>query len=652
MKITKIILENYRQFRHQEINLTKDAHTSLHVFVAVMGTGKTNLLNAVNWCLYGQEPYLSLQSQQIPRLNLETLLKSNNAQEKVKVEVWLESNSHKLIFARDEVFSIGDDRQKPLSDSSSFEIKRVDESGNYEIVSADEAESYVERFVPANIREFFFFDGERLDKYFREATAQNIKNAVFQISQVEILDTTIDHLNSIINELRKDAGKMNPKIEGYRHQLETEEAKLSNINRDIENTESQIGLAKDNIERLRSDLEGMPDVEALQEERDELAKEKNTYEKLCNDKIKEKQDYLFESGKLMMLYPAIKNALDIVDDKREKKEIPPTLDRRLLESILSDNVCICKNDLSLDDDARKAIVRLLNSVKHSPEIANALSLMENPLRLFVRELNIFKRRMEDITTEIQADKSRLEDLHNKINKIDKKIGGYDSEKIREWHRHLRTLESTLEDNQQRLGYLKSERDKLEGEVRIIKDALDKEIRKQTKAAVIQKSLNFSIKALQIVSASKNEIMNQIKQKIETRTNEVFFTLMWKKESFNRVTIDDGFSLHLIHKYDYDCLGSISGGEREVLALAFTLALHDISGYDSPMIIDRPLAMVSGMPRMNIADILASISTNKQVILLLTPDDYNSVKTTLEYAACDTFQLSLLHDEKTVEMTEV
>jgi DNA sulfur modification protein DndD len=651
MRITKIVLENYRQFRNLEIDLKKDAPTSMHVFVAVMGTGKTNLLNAVNWCLYGHEPYLSLQSQQIPRLNLETLHSGQGQQEKTKVELWVESNSHKIIFTREEIFSVAE-RSKPTSDSSSFEVKTVDEAGNCDFLSAEESESYVERFVPTNIREFFFFDGERLDRYFREATAQNIKNAIFKISQVDILDTTIDHLHSVISELRRDAGKLNPEIERYRRSLEEKENELTRIRQEIENIEEQNQIAREHIERLRSDLEGIPDVEELQEEREQLKAEKGTVEKLCNEKMRDKHNYLFDAGRIIMLYPAVIKSLSIIEEKRERKEIPPTLDKVLLENILADNKCICKTDLNANRDARDAILKLLDSVRHSPEIANALSAMENPLILCSKELQMFKRNIETLTKEIQAYKLRLEELHNKISKIDKKIGGYDIEKIREWHRQMKSFENMLESNQERLGYRKSSRDKLEEEVKSLKELLDKELRKQSKSRRIQQSLKFSLEALSVVSASKSEIMGKIRREIESRTNDIFFALMWKKESFKKVSIDAGYGLHLTHKYDYDCLGSISGGEREVLALAFTLALHEVSGFDSPMIIDRPLAMVSGMPRNYIAEILAKISTEKQVILLLTPDDHASVKSILDSAACDSLRLNLLPNEKSVEMIEV
>ena len=60
----------------------------------------------------------------------------------------------------------------------------------------------------------------------------------------------------------------------------------------------------------------------------------------------------------------------------------------------------------------------------------------------------------------------------------------------------------------------------------------------------------------------------------------------------------------------------------MLALAFTLSLHKISGFDGPIIIDTPVARVSDENRQNFGVALASVSLQKQTILLFTPSEYS------------------------------
>ena len=71
-----------------------------------------------------------------------------------------------------------------------------------------------------------------------------------------------------------------------------------------------------------------------------------------------------------------------------------------------------------------------------------------------------------------------------------------------------------------------------------------------------------------------------------------------------------------------CLDSCSAAERELLALAFTLAVHEVSGFNSFLLIDTPVGRVSDMNRNNFAQVLLDVSKTKQIILAVTPSEYS------------------------------
>jgi len=97
---------------------------------------------------------------------------------------------------------------------------------------------------------------------------------------------------------------------------------------------------------------------------------------------------------------------------------------------------------------------------------------------------------------------------------------------------------------------------------------------------------------------------------------------------------------------FSCLGSISAAERELLALSFTLALHKISGFDSPILIDTPVARVSDEHRENLGNIFAEISKNKQLILLFTPAEYSpEISKPIDIKSSNKFHIKLSSDEK-------
>ena len=75
--IDKIIFKNYRQYGSGVLRFDTKNDIKLSVFVAKNGTGKTTLLNAITWCLYGEEKQLDQNETPLPLVNTAILQKAN-----------------------------------------------------------------------------------------------------------------------------------------------------------------------------------------------------------------------------------------------------------------------------------------------------------------------------------------------------------------------------------------------------------------------------------------------------------------------------------------------------------------------------------------------------------------------------------------------
>lgn len=318
MRIEKIKLKNYRQYRDIELSFKQTSGNDLHIIVGKNGMGKTNLLNAINWCLYKEEPHLSKYSEQLPLLNIKTIEDAGGRGKwQVAVELWIQvDNKQRLIFSRRENYYVHEDSLPSLS-SSEFEVEITDDRGNTNILEGEDAQAIVGRFVPEKLREFFFFDGERLDTYFRKATRENIKSAIFGLSQIDLLNLTEDHLNKVSIDLQREAGRLSPEIDRIRKELEDKEENLKETVQRIEECKRQIEEAKEKIAENGEKLRGIPDVGKLQEERERLRKIVKEVEEARESKQKEKESLLFEFGKILMLYPAIKKSMKTIEEKRK-----------------------------------------------------------------------------------------------------------------------------------------------------------------------------------------------------------------------------------------------------------------------------------------------------------------------------------------------
>ena len=278
MRIKRVIIKNYRQLRDVDILLTKKSENDLYVFIGQNGTGKTNFLNAINWCLYNDEPHLSNDSQQLPLLNLNSLIQNDGGKEAVKVEIWIENENYNYILKRKAIFRIYSNNASKIPEvkhedtNFEIEIQHTNDSGDVDIkiLQNEEASSFVERIIPLSIREFYFFDGEKLDRYFKEETSQKIQHSVFVISQIDLLDRAKNNFDSILREYIKKAGTFSPKIDQHKEILNEVDEQLTEIEKDIEECESQKRIAKEEIDKCNEALIGVPNIEKLENERDRL----------------------------------------------------------------------------------------------------------------------------------------------------------------------------------------------------------------------------------------------------------------------------------------------------------------------------------------------------------------------------------------------
>jgi len=657
MRITKIILNNYRQFKDIEITFNKKSGKDLHIIIGKNGTGKTNILNALNWCLYDEEPHLSRNSQQLPLMNLQSIDEAENGDSKyVKVEVWVEiAENRYFIFTRNSIYKIYKDKKDkkyPKRQHAEFEVKFINEKGNTSIFQNEEADFFVERFVPKAIREFFFFDGERLDNYFREATTERIQHTITLISQVDLLENKIERrLSDILRDLRKEAGKQNPKINETSINLDEKECNFKLLEEQIKECKNQIDISKKRIKGYEERLRGVPDIESLEKELYDLKVSKKYEKAALYNKIKEKQDLLFKYGKNIMLWPAIKNSIKIIEIKRKNKEIPPTIDKSLIEEILKNEVCsICGRQL--DNSSRKRINNLLNEIRLSSDIAMQLLNMENPLYLIKEEIQEFRKKSNNLTQDIRNYDKILENIEKKMNQIDRKISNYDSKKIKEWYEERKRFEQICDENQKKLGIFEQRKIELLKNIKDLNEQLEKEIEKEKKITKIKNQMDFCMKSLDIVRKTKEIIMEKTREKIESETNKIFFELVWKKRTFKEININRDYNINLIHSMGYECLGTIGSAERELLALSFTLALHTISGFDSPILVDTPVARVADEHRENLGKIFLKVSKKKQIILLFTSAEYSKEISKLldtENSSRFNFKLSANEKETGLEM---
>ena len=176
MRIESIEIQNFRQYRKEKFVFPKlKGKKDIHVIIGENGEGKTNILNALTWCLYGEELHLGDKNTAICNINSQYVQElrnhsQKNGEAKVTVVMSIEDGGN-ITFMRTATYSI--------TPSNVIETKQEviaiakANGGNKVIDNKNDYEMYVSRYVPKEINEYIFFDESELVKTVLKHMNQN-----------------------------------------------------------------------------------------------------------------------------------------------------------------------------------------------------------------------------------------------------------------------------------------------------------------------------------------------------------------------------------------------------------------------------------------------------------------------------------------------
>lgn len=625
MKIFSIELKNFRQYRgEKKIDFSTDIKKPFTIIQGSNGAGKTNLMNAITWCLYGKEEHLS-------KLFHEKTIDPFNKQEledtptdkllEMKVKIKIGEDGPKYIIQRiRKVYKLADN-QYSYSEKDDFQVLWLDGKDWKKVIS--QPTYFVNMLLPQTIHDFFFFDGEKLDDFFKADSNKRVRDAIFKVSGIELLDSAIEHLDSVRDDIRRNTkGHSSDAADAIFKKIETLKKELINKKEDLSEFIKQESDTLNRIREIDAKIRDSPSekIKDLQKDRQEL---NDNIEKLQTNLNKIKEDsisHLIETAPYIYACDAIVLSSKIIDEKYKKGDLPPKIREPFLKELLGSGECICGTDISHAGPQRSKVERLLQIAlfsKVDQQVAEGkftISSMLLKVKQFISERNKFGMSIKEIEDEIL-------DKQKKIKEISIQIGTTDVEGIARLESNRNTLDSTRSELLEKIGGLKSDIERIGDWIKTSETDYDKEMKKSKVYSRLMGQITLSEKAIGTLKSIKQGLVDEMRTTIESKTKQYFLSLIWKKDTFVDIKIDQNYNISVIHKGGWDALSVLSAGERQVLALSFMAALRDASKIDAPVVIDTPLGRISGEPKENIAELLPKYLKNIQVTLLATDQEY-------------------------------
>ncbi len=622
MILKKITVKDFfRFYGTQYINVSIDSDKNVTVIRGENGTGKTTILNAFYWCFYGDvsDP-LSVDRM----LNDMTAAKLNDGdKEEVFVEVIFEDKGVDYTINRRQNY-MKKDGKIVLKGEPELDVFYSNSIGNIQNIS--DPESFFPSIIPKNLRGFFFFDGERIDRLAKIDGKEEIQQAILDILGLTNLDNTQE-------DLQKVKGEYNKQIKDY---IKGSDAELSdkytsllsekeNIDGYIKDFKSKLSQARDNYESVNSQLaeHNIEVVRKNQEERKELEKEIEKINEKQEELKKGHLEYIAKNFKLYGIRSGFDQLKELLEEKRAKGELPSDIKVQFVDDLLERGRCICTTDLVEGTPEYEAVNELKKTAGRT-ELDDAYTRLTSFINYdegsnFYKEFYVYIKNIEDL----QSDKETKE---NRLKKIRKDLKYYPEEKIRE-------LEDLREELKQDISYFTKQIGKYEhldancsAEINKVEEEIRKLKLNNSQAERIRKCMDVVSNLEKINKEIRDYFVVTTREDLDKKLKTVFASLATK--DYRMPILTEDFELNIRSSKSNEREEILSRGEGQISSLAFigslvsysrekeeSALLSDFGGGDFPIVMDSPFGNLDSEHTANVAKGINKLA--KQVIIIVS-----------------------------------
>ena len=640
MRIDRIALKNFfRYYGTQTIVFSKETNKNVTVIRGENGTGKTTLLNAFYYVMYGDvmEP-----------LKIDNMLNLRAAEElkegetiSASVGMEFEERNERYLVNREEKFE--KINGKIIHDKHKYiEIYRIDSiTGNAE----KEDDDFIEKIIPKRLRSFFFFDGERINKLAQVDGKEEIKKAILDILGVTMLDNMSKDLEQIKSEYTKELSKFSDaegqeiadRLDGYRIEKNICSEKLEKEN--VKNEERAKERANNYLSQCNSEVirEKRTQIEEIESN---IARNKKSILNVNSD-IK---TLISSKLKVKLMSPYFEEILKVLDDKREKGQLPSNIKTQFLDDLLERGMCICGCHLEEGSEGYKNIIELKKSAgsKELDESYNQITGLIKSYKEYCTYSNEVEYEKDRFFNELSALKDlkneyegNIENLKYKKENLSQEIINSNDDKIKFNEQMLNKSEYNIKKISQQIGKLETEIERIDKKIKDSEEALIRVKNKNEKAQKIRDKNKIATELYDLNISIKEAFIEMTRQELDQEIKKVFSNFSRKEYRVPELTKDFELKiLNTINNTTEDNIAFLSTGEGQITSLSFIGALvnyarnkrnkniliSEFTGGDYPIVMDSPFGNLDETHTANVASNIGKLAS--QIIIVVSDKQWS------------------------------
>lgn len=665
MKLLRANFENFRLLRDLELQFSSDPERKLTVIRAANESGKTTILNALQWALYGDSALPGKGED----FRLHPIDWDGSAGRRVPITATvefevttyrrgpsglLETRRHyRIVRSAFEEVDGKTSRRSP----STVKLFALTNTGANPI---DAPEALINDELPPELRDIFFTDGDRALSFIEADVAlstkrERVQRAIRSLLGLGVIEEAIKHVRKAATEVNRQAKQVGAgsELNKIASRLETIDDDIAKLEGDLEDAKQQFAAFDEKVDETERKIDTAlqkGDKEKLQKELEYAKREiKQLDDQLAAANKEHSSLFRGQAIATDLLAPVLNQAFAKLEELHDQGKIPNTT-IPVLEDRLVAEICICGETLKSGDPdghrRRSNIQKLIDDSKHADEIQEVITDLYYGAKSLQPVAGASSRWREGYGKIVKS-RDGLQILRDeagrKFRALELQLDALpdtDIQGLRETCRQYKDQRDRCLAKQSsvdtQLTGLRRERDGLATE-------RDRLLREQKKGARILSELDVTQDVTRVLQSSFERITNDELKKVSDLMNTIFLEMIGADPEqgaiIRRAEISPEFDIIVYGPNDRTLNPDrdLNGASRRALTLAFILALTKVSEVEAPNVIDTPLGMTSGYVKRSI--LRTAVRESAQLILFLTHDEIAGCEDIIDEAAGGVFTLT-------------
>ena len=624
MKLEYLKLKNFRQYYgEQTIRFACDSPRHVTVIRGINGAGKTSLFTALNWCLYGEG------TDEMGEFVSKRALAEQTGIVDTGVELCFRHENVRYVAERKRTGFLFEQVVKAKSDET-FSLSEIGTDGQFKSIGNPDWK--IGSILPADVRAYFFFDGEKIDNFARPGHEDEVQKAVRTVLKIEAIECAKTHLENVARDYRSELKKHTKegKLQELIDQREKKQTDRDKLSRTLEEQQQEIEAARNHRKDMDTKLNEIESSRQLSEERKQIEKEVNELQQEENQHWLDIRD-IANRGFVSLSKPVLDRAKEILEEKRHRGEIPSRIRETFLNDLLAEMQCICGRSIQDGSEEHQNILKQLNQ--------SISSTLEDIVLNTAYDLKHLTQQVVNIPGDLKAlmDKRRelndeIESRDGRLAEISEQLKDFDAEEVSNLEKSRQQLQDKITDLEAKINQMKGRIEQMEKEIAKSDEEIKREHASEEKARHLQNCLTLATDSAKTAGEIYNRFADDMRKTIESEAQSIFQQLIWKESHFRHIHLSADYRLDVIDRYDMAARPEMSAGERQVLSLAFIAGMAKVAKEEEtfPLVMDTPFGRLSRDHREKIAEHLPEIAD--QLILFVTDEelrDHDQARVNLE-----------------------